>query len=48
MAFYLLTSLHSYVLQKPCQENSGKFQEFGESSFGGSEKYRYFLKILLR
>ena len=37
--------MQSY-LQKPCQENFGKFQEFGESRFGGSEKDRYFLKIL--
>ena len=36
------------VFQKPCQENFGKFQEFGESRFGGSEKDRYFLKILKR
>ena len=34
------------VLQKPCQENFGKFQEFGKSRFGGSGKERYFLKIL--
>ena len=33
------------VMQKPCQGNFGKFQESGESRFGGSEKYRYFLKI---
>ena len=26
--------------------NFGKFQEFGETRFGGSEKDRYFLKIL--
>ena len=34
------------VLRKPCQENFGKFQEFCESSFGGSEKDSYFLNIL--
>ena len=34
------------VLQKPCQENFSKFHIFGESRFGGSEKDRYFLKIL--
>ena len=33
------------VLQKPCQENFGKFQGSGESRFGNSEKDRYFLKI---
>ena len=34
------------VLQKPCLENFGKFQEFGEIRFDGSEKDRCFLKIL--
>ena len=34
------------LLQKPCQENFEKFQEFGGGRFGGSEKDRYFLKIL--
>ena len=34
------------VLQKPCQENFGKFQEFGASRFDGSEKDLYFLKYL--
>ena len=29
------------VLQKPCQENFGKFQEFGKSKFGGSKKDRF-------
>ena len=41
--------LHNYtfaVLEKPCEGNFGKFQEFGESRFGGSEKDHYFLKIL--
>ena len=33
------------VLEKPCQGNFEKCQEFGERS-GGSEKYRYFLKII--
>ena len=33
------------VIQKPCQVNFGKFQEFDESKYGGSEKDRYFLKI---
>ena len=28
------------VLKKPCQENFGKFHEFGESRFGVSEKDR--------
>ena len=31
------------VVQKPCQGNLRKFQVYGESRFGGSEKY--FLKI---
>ena len=35
-----------YALQKPCQENFGKFQASGESRFGSSEKDRYLLKIL--
>ena len=45
------SSSHSYalslqsVLQKPCQGNFRKFQESGESRFGGSEKDSYFLKI---
>ena len=34
------------TIQKPCRGNFGKFQEFGESGFSGSEKDRYFLKIL--
>ena len=34
------------VLQKACKENFGKFQEFCKSTFDGSEKDRYFLKIL--
>ena len=34
------------VLQKPCQENFGKYQEFGETRFGSSEKDHYFSKIL--
>ena len=34
------------VLQKPCQENFRKFQEFGKSRFGSSEKDCYFFKIL--
>ena len=34
------------VLQKPCQENFGEFQEFGERTFGCLEKDRHFLKIL--
>ena len=34
------------ILQKPCQENFEKFQEYSESKFGSSEKDRYFLKIL--
>ena len=42
----LLLRLTFAVLQKPCQENVGKFQEFCESRLGGSEKDRYFLKIL--
>ena len=33
------------VTQKPCQVNFGKFQEFGESRFGGSENDHYFLKV---
>ena len=33
------------VLEKPCQGNFGKCQEFGERS-GGSEKDRYFLKVI--
>ena len=32
------------ALPKPFRENFGKFQEFGKSSFGGSEKYGCFLK----
>ena len=43
---HLFLRLTFAVLQKPCQENFGKFQEFGESRFGGSQKDRYFLKIL--
>ena len=43
---HLFLRLTFAVLQKPCQENFGKFQEIGESRFGGSEKDRYFLKIL--
>ena len=31
-------------MQKPCEENFGKFQESGISSIGGSEKDRYFLQ----
>ena len=34
------------VLHKPYQQTFGKFKEFGESKFGGSEKDIYFLKIL--
>ena len=34
------------VLQKPCQENFGKYQEFGETRFSSSEKDHYFSKIL--
>ena len=50
-AFHLcLTSLHSYVLHLQSYRNYvRKFQKihiFGESRFGGSEKDRYFLKIL--
>ena len=47
-----MPSLHYYalytfaVLGKPCQGNFGKFQESGKNRFGGSEKDRYFLKIL--
>ena len=33
------------VIQKPCQGNFGKFQEFGKSRFGSSETDRYFLNI---
>ena len=43
---HLFLCLTFAVLQKPCQENFEKFQEFGESRFGGSEKDCYFLKIL--
>ena len=43
---HLFLRLTFVVLQKPCQENFGKFQEFGKSRFGGSIKDRYFLKIL--
>ena len=43
---HLFLHLTFAVLQKPCQQNFGKFQEFGESRFGGSEKDCYFLKIL--
>ena len=50
LAFTYSYALHLqpyiYALQKPCQENFGKFQESGESRFSGSEKDRYFLKIL--
>ena len=50
LAFTYSYALHLqpyiYVLQKPCQENFGKFQESGESRFGSSEKDRYLLKIL--
>ena len=47
----VFTSLWSFlsctqVLQKPCQGNFEKFQESRQSRFGGSEKDRYFLKIL--
>ena len=34
------------VLHKLYQQTFGKFKEFGESKFGGSEKDIYFLKIL--
>ena len=43
---HLFLRLTFAVLQKPCQENFVKFQEFYESRFGGSENDRYFLKIL--
>ena len=50
LAFTYSYALHLqpyiYALQKPCQENFGKFQESGESRFGGPEKDRNFLKIL--
>ena len=51
-AFHLcFFSLHFYaaplqpVLETPSQENFGKFQESGETRFGGSENDRVFLKI---
>ena len=44
-----MSELHSYrnitVLQKPYQENLGKFQEVVESRFGGSERGHYYLKM---
>ena len=46
LAFTLFLRITFAVLQKPCQENFGKFQESGESRFGGSEKDRYISKIL--
>ena len=52
ISFQLFASLHLFlrltlaVLPKLFQKNFGKFQEFGENRFGGSEKDRYFLKIL--
>ena len=48
LAFTSFLRIIFAVLQKPWQENFGKFQEFGESRLGGSEKDRYFLKILKR
>ena len=41
-----LQSVYVLRLQKPCRENFGRFQEFGGSSFGSSEKDLYFFKIL--
>ena len=39
------TLMHFIATQKPCEGNSGKFQESGGSRFSGSEKDHYFLKI---
>ena len=46
LAFATFLRIIFVVLQKPCHENFAKFQEFNEGSFGGSEKDRYFLKIV--
>ena len=43
---FIITHYTFAVLEKLCQENFRKFQEFCESKFGSSEKDRYFLKIL--
>ena len=50
LRFTLVSSLGTQVLQKSSQGNFGKFQVgkfqvYGESRFGGSEKDRHFLKI---
>ena len=46
LAFATFLRIIFAVLQKRFHENYGKFREFNEGSFGGSEKDRYFLKIL--
>ena len=46
LAFTLFLRLKFAVLQKPCQGNFGKFQEFGKIRFGIPLKDCYFLKIL--
>ena len=43
---FIVTHYTFAVLEKPCQGHFGKFQEFDEIRFDGSEKNFYFLKIL--
>ena len=43
---FIITHYTFAVLEKPCQGNFRKFQELSKSRFGGSERDRYFLKIL--
>ena len=43
---FIITHYAFAVLEKPYQGNFGKFQKFCKHRFGGSEKDRYFLKIL--
>ena len=45
LALTLLLCITFAVLEKPFEENSGRFQGFGQR-FGSSEKDCYFLKIL--